>query len=120
MEHTYKGAAKHIGVVLEDRAGGRKHITRITAMEAFAIDPGELATALQRRFQANARCASACEAGVRLWPSSLSAILLSFSDCNPKQSCSHIGNRRSRTSVQTLVTMKRNCRAVLHTLKTAI
>ena len=56
VEHTYKGAAKHIGVVLEDRAGGRKHITRITAMEAFAIDPDELATALQRRFQANARC----------------------------------------------------------------
>ena len=58
VEHTYKGAAKHIGVVLEDRAGGRKHITRITAMEAFAIDPDELATALQRRFQANARCAA--------------------------------------------------------------
>ena len=55
VEHTYKGAPKHIGVVLEDRAGGRKHITRITAMEAFAIDPEELATALQRRFQANAR-----------------------------------------------------------------
>lgn len=30
IEQQYKGAAKHVSVVLEDRAGGRKHITRIT------------------------------------------------------------------------------------------
>ena len=57
VEQQYKGAPKRVMVVLEDRAGGRKHITRITAMEAFAIDPDELAALLQRRFQSSASVA---------------------------------------------------------------
>lgn len=53
-ETLQKGSPKNVQVQLEDRAGGRKHITRLSGMEAFGIDPDELATALQRRFQSSA------------------------------------------------------------------
>lgn len=51
VEVVKKGSVKKVVVGLEDRQGGRKHITRITHVESFAIDPSELGNLLQRKFQ---------------------------------------------------------------------
>ena len=51
MEVVQKGAIKSIAVAMEDRQGGRKHITRVAHCEAFSIDPNELAGQLQRKFK---------------------------------------------------------------------
>ena len=49
-----KGELKPIVVSMEDRQGGRKHITRIAFFEPFGLDPDELAAVLQRKFQVHA------------------------------------------------------------------
>ena len=49
---VHKGLVKPIHIQLEDRAGGRKHITRITHVESFGIDPEELGNLMQKRFSA--------------------------------------------------------------------
>ncbi|KAK9814155.1 hypothetical protein WJX72_001321 [[Myrmecia] bisecta] len=49
-----KGSIKSIVLQLEDRQGGRKHITRVSHVESFAIDPDELSGVLQRKFQTSA------------------------------------------------------------------
>ena len=46
-----KGELKPIVVAMEDRQGGRKHITRVAYFEPFGLDPDELAGVLQRKFQ---------------------------------------------------------------------
>ena len=46
-----RGELKPIQVAMEDRQGGRKHLTRVWGLESFALDPSELATILQRKFQ---------------------------------------------------------------------
>ena len=46
-----KGELKPIVVAMEDRQGGRKHITRVAYFEPFGLDPDELAAVLQRKFQ---------------------------------------------------------------------
>lgn len=51
VEVVKKGSVKKVVLGLEDRQGGRKHITRITHVESFAIDPSELGNLLQRKFQ---------------------------------------------------------------------
>jgi Translation initiation factor SUI1 len=51
VEVVKKGSIKKVVLALEDRQGGRKHITRITHVESFAIDPTELANVMQRKFQ---------------------------------------------------------------------
>ena len=40
MEAVKKGAVKNIAVSMEDRQGGRKHITRLVHVESFALNPG--------------------------------------------------------------------------------
>ena len=47
-EVLQKGAVKNIHVQAEDRHAGRKHVTRVSGMEQFAIDPDELATRVQK------------------------------------------------------------------------
>ena len=47
----HKGELKPIVVSMEDRQGGRKHITRVAHYEPFGLDPEELASVLQRKFQ---------------------------------------------------------------------
>jgi translation initiation factor 2D len=47
-EVLQKGAVKNIHVQAEDRHAGRKHVTRVSGMEQFAIDPDELATRIQK------------------------------------------------------------------------
>lgn len=51
METVQRGAIKSIAVAMEDRHGGRKHITRVAHCESFSIDPAELAGLLQRKFK---------------------------------------------------------------------
>ena len=38
-------------IQLEDRSGGRKHITKIRNFEAYALAASEFAAALQKKFQ---------------------------------------------------------------------
>ena len=40
MEVVQRGSVKPIQVSMQDRQGGRKHITRVIHAESFAIDPG--------------------------------------------------------------------------------
>ena len=40
VEVVKKGAVKNIAVSMEDRQGGRKHITRLVHVESFALNPG--------------------------------------------------------------------------------
>lgn len=54
METVQRGAIKSIAVAMEDRHGGRKHITRVAHCESFSIDPAELAGLLQRKFKTSA------------------------------------------------------------------
>jgi hypothetical protein len=35
-----RGQIKNIAVSMEDRQGGRKHITRLVHVESFALNPG--------------------------------------------------------------------------------
>eukprot|EP00884_Botryococcus_braunii_P009147 jgi/Botrbrau1/18233/Bobra.53_1s0087.1 len=51
VEVVKKGTVKKVVLALEDRQGGRKHITRITHVESFAIDPTDLGNLMQRKFQ---------------------------------------------------------------------
>ena len=52
-----RGELKPISVSMEDRQGGRKHITRVSGFEAYGLEPDELAATLQRKFQvANVFC----------------------------------------------------------------
>ena len=51
-----KGELRPIQVAMEDRQGGRKHLTRVWGLEAFALDPDELAGVLQRKFQVRRGC----------------------------------------------------------------
>jgi translation initiation factor 2D len=49
-----RGGPPKLTVSVEDRAGGRKHLTRLAGAEAFALAVPDLATALQKRFQTSA------------------------------------------------------------------
>lgn len=51
VQTVQKGEVKAIQVAMEDRQGGRKHLTRVWGLESFAVDPDELAGVLQRKFQ---------------------------------------------------------------------
>lgn len=51
VEVIKKGTIRNIQVAMEDRQGGRKHLTRITYVESFGFDADELAGILQRKFQ---------------------------------------------------------------------
>ena len=46
-----KGTIRNIQLTMEDRQGGRKHVTRVTHVESFGLDADELAGILQRKFQ---------------------------------------------------------------------
>lgn len=54
VEVVRKGTPKNISIQMEDRQGGRKHITRVAHVESFAIEADDLATMLQRKLQTNA------------------------------------------------------------------
>jgi translation initiation factor 2D len=49
-----RGRVKPIQVIVEDRQGGRKHITRIQRMRVYGIDDQQFAADAQRRFAAAA------------------------------------------------------------------
>ena len=51
IEVVNKGAIKNIHIRMEDRMGGRKHATKISHVESFALNPDDLAGELQRKFQ---------------------------------------------------------------------
>lgn len=51
IEVVNKGAVKNISIQMEDRMGGRKHVTKLSHVESFALEPNELAAELQRKFQ---------------------------------------------------------------------
>ncbi len=57
VEVVKKGSVKNIAVSMEDRQGGRKHITRLVHVESFALNPGAGALLLCS-FQLAATCAS--------------------------------------------------------------
>jgi len=48
-----KGSIGEISIVVEDRQGGRKHITKVTGLENFAIDPSEISSKLPHLFAAS-------------------------------------------------------------------
>ena len=51
MEVVNKGSVRNIHIRMEDRMGGRKHATKISHVESFALNPDDLAGELQRKFQ---------------------------------------------------------------------
>ena len=53
IEVVNKGAVKNIQIRMEDRMGGRKHATKLSHVESFALNPDDLAGELQRKFQAS-------------------------------------------------------------------
>lgn len=50
VETKARGNVKNIAVSMEDRMGGRKHLTHLSHVESFGLDPDELATVLQRKW----------------------------------------------------------------------
>ncbi len=51
VEVVKKGSIRNIQLTMEDRQGGRKHVTRVIHVESFGFDADELAGILQRKFQ---------------------------------------------------------------------
>ena len=49
-ETLARGNVKNIVVSMEDRMGGRKHLTHLSHVEGFGIDPDELAAVLQKKW----------------------------------------------------------------------
>jgi translation initiation factor 2D len=56
-EVLQKNAIKNIRVTAEDRHAGRKHVTRVVGVEAFAIEPEELSSRIQKGY--NTSCSVA-------------------------------------------------------------
>ena len=56
-EVLQKGAVKNIRITAEDRHAGRKHVTRVVGVEAFAIEPDELSSRIQKGY--NTSCSVA-------------------------------------------------------------
>ena len=52
-----KGSIKNIRITAEDRHAGRKHVTRVVGVEAFAIEPEELGSRIQKAY--NTSCSVA-------------------------------------------------------------
>ncbi len=52
-----KGSIKNIRITAEDRHAGRKHVTRVVGVEAFAIEPEELASRIQKAYNTSASSA---------------------------------------------------------------
>lgn len=50
VEAQGRGTVKSIVVSMEDRMGGRKHLTHLSHMESFGLDPDELAAVLQKKW----------------------------------------------------------------------
>ena len=46
-ETLARGNVKNIVISMEDRMGGRKHLTHLSHVEGFGLDPDELAAVLQ-------------------------------------------------------------------------
>ena len=49
-ETLARGNVKNIVVSMEDRMGGRKHLTHLSHVEGFGLDPDELAAVLQKKW----------------------------------------------------------------------
>ena len=60
-EVLQKNAIKNIRITAEDRHAGRKHVTRVVGVEAFAIDPEELSSRIQKGY--NTSCSVAALPG---------------------------------------------------------
>lgn len=57
-----RGGIKPIQVSMQDRQGGRKHITRIVHVESFAIDPGTASPSTIKSPQCNVALIISCNA----------------------------------------------------------
>ena len=53
-EKVFRGPLKKISIAVEDRQGGRKHVTRVWGVERYALSPEALASTLQKRFKTSA------------------------------------------------------------------
>ena len=53
----HRGRAEPVRIIVEDRQGGRKHVTRIQRVSAYGIDDQAFATEAQRKFAAAATVA---------------------------------------------------------------
>ncbi|CAL5226777.1 g9634 [Coccomyxa viridis] len=49
-ETLARGNVKNIVISMEDRMGGRKHLTHLSHVEGFGLDPDELAAVLQKKW----------------------------------------------------------------------
>lgn len=53
-ESVFRGPLKKISIAVEDRQGGRKHVTRVSGVERYALSPEALASTLQKKFKTSA------------------------------------------------------------------
>ena len=53
-ERVFRGPLKKISIAVEDRQGGRKHVTRVSGVERYALSPDVLASTLQKKFKTSA------------------------------------------------------------------
>ena len=53
-EKVFRGPLKKISIAVEDRQGGRKHVTRVWGVERYALKPSDLASTLQKKFKTSA------------------------------------------------------------------
>ena len=53
-EKVFRGPLKKISIAVEDRQGGRKHVTRVWGVERYALSPESLASTLQKKFKTSA------------------------------------------------------------------
>ena len=53
-ERVFRGPLKKISIAVEDRQGGRKHVTRVSGVERYALSPEGLASTLQKKFKTSA------------------------------------------------------------------
>jgi len=51
VEVVKKGAVKNISISMEDRMGGRKHVTHVVGVESFGLSADELGAEAQRKFK---------------------------------------------------------------------
>ncbi len=51
VEVVKKGSVKNITMSMEDRMGGRKHVTHLMHVESFGLNADDLGAALQRKFK---------------------------------------------------------------------
>ena len=97
VETQARGNVKNIAVSMEDRMGGRKHLTHLSHVESFGLDPDELATVLQRKWSTScsiSRLPGKTETGKMLdLQGNLLKVLYRHALCLSKLGCPHLEPR---------------------------